>query len=70
MKIKALTIQRVRKMKTKLIIGAISVQLLVTQGIYADTPALEEVIVTAEKREQNLQDVPAVSYTHLRAHET
>ena len=46
-------------MKTKLIIGAISAQLLFTQGIYADTPALEEVIVTAEKREQNLQDVPA-----------
>ena len=46
-------------MKNKLIIGAISAQLLVTQGVYADTPALEEVIVTAEKREQNLQDVPA-----------
>ena len=46
-------------MKNKLIIGAISAQLLVMQGVYADTPALEEVIVTAEKREQNLQDVPA-----------
>ena len=40
-------------------ISAISAQLLVTQGIYAQTPALEEVIVTAEKREQNSQDIPA-----------
>ena len=39
-------------MKNKLMIGAISAQLLVTQGIYAQTPALEEVIVKAEKREQ------------------
>jgi len=46
-------------MKNKLMIGAISAQLLVTQGIYAQTPALEEVIVKAEKREQNLQDIPA-----------
>lgn len=46
-------------MKNKLMIGAISAQLLVTQGIYAKTPALEEVIVKAEKREQNLQDIPA-----------
>ena len=46
-------------MKNKLMIGAISTQLLVTQGIYAQTPALEEVIVKAEKREQNLQDIPA-----------
>ena len=37
--------QKVRKMKNKLMIGAISAQLLVTQGIYAQTPALEEVIV-------------------------
>jgi iron complex outermembrane receptor protein len=51
--------QKVRKMKNKLMIGAISAQLLVTQGIYAQTPALEEVIVKAEKREQNLQDIPA-----------
>ena len=47
------------RMKNKLMIGAISAQLLVTQGIYAKTPALEEVIVKAEKREQNLQDIPA-----------
>ena len=46
-------------MKKKLIISAIAAQLMVPQGLQAETLALEEVIVTAEKREQSLQEVPA-----------
>ena len=50
-------------MKTKLIIGAISAQLLVTQGIYADTPALEEVIVTAEKEGAKLAGCSCIDFS-------
>lgn len=46
-------------MKKKLIISAVAAQLMVPQGLQAETLALEEVIVTAEKREQSLQEVPA-----------
>jgi iron complex outermembrane receptor protein len=46
-------------MKKKLIISGIAAQLMVPQGLQAETLALEEVIVTAEKREQSLQEVPA-----------
>ena len=46
-------------MRKKLIISAIGAQLIMMQGLQAETLALEEVIVTAEKREQSLQDVPA-----------
>lgn len=46
-------------MRKKLIITAIGAQLIMMQGLQAETLALEEVIVTAEKREQSLQDVPA-----------
>ena len=37
-------------MRKKLIISAIGAQLIMMQGLQAETLALEEVIVTAEKR--------------------
>ncbi|MDA0890901.1 MAG: hypothetical protein O3C15_01115 [Proteobacteria bacterium] len=42
-------------MKRRLLVAAISASLLPTLPAYAQ---LEEVIVTAQKREQSLQDVP------------
>ena len=42
--------------------------LLLTSTVSLAQVALEEMVVTSQKREQNLLDVPSVSYTHLRAH--
>ena len=54
-----------------ILLSFVFLALLITNNNYAfaqeenNSLQIEEIIVTAQKREQSAQDVPTVSYTHL-----